>query len=71
MEVGHIFGTLLKDDDVGPMIYRDFLPRALAKGAFVAAPPARLAGNGLEAIQGALQMQKAGVSAAKVVVTLP
>jgi NADPH:quinone reductase-like Zn-dependent oxidoreductase len=66
----HIFGTKLKDDDVGPMIYCGFLPRALAAKSYVAAPPAKIAGHGLEALQDALQIQKAGVSAVKIVVAL-
>ncbi|MGV8952737.1 MAG: zinc-binding alcohol dehydrogenase family protein [Cypionkella sp.] len=70
VEARHIAGTSLKDDAVGPMIYRDFLPQALEDGSFVAAPPPKIVGHGLEALQGALQVLKAGVSAAKVVVTL-
>lgn len=66
----HIHGTILKDDEVGPMIYRDFLPLALAQGTYVAAPPAKVLGHGLEALQDALRVQKAGVSAAKIVVAL-
>lgn len=65
-----IHGTSLKDDEVGPMIYRDFLPQALENGSYVVAPPARIVGDGLEALQGALEVLKAGVSGAKVVVTL-
>jgi len=70
VEARHIAGTSLKDDEVGPMIYRDFLPQALKDGSFVAAPPSKIVGHGLEALQGALEVLKAGVSAAKVVVTL-
>ena len=70
VEARHIAGTSLKDDAVGPMIYRDFLPQALESGSFVSAPPAKIAGHGLEALQVALQILKAGVSATKVVVTL-
>lgn len=70
VEARHIAGTSLKDDAVGPMIYRDFLPQALENGSFVSAPPAKIVGHGLEALQGALQVLKAGVSATKVVVTL-
>jgi NADPH:quinone reductase-like Zn-dependent oxidoreductase len=70
VDATHIIGPSLKDDEVGPMIYRDFLPGALADGMFVAAPPARIAGTGLEALQHALEMQMAGVSAEKVVVAL-
>jgi D-arabinose 1-dehydrogenase-like Zn-dependent alcohol dehydrogenase len=71
VEATHIFGTSLKDDEVGPMIYRDFLPQALAAGTFVPAPAAKVVGHGLETLQAALESLKAGVSAAKVVVTLP
>ena len=71
VEATHIFGSSLKDDEVGPMIYRDFLPQALASGAFVPAPPANVLGHGLEMLQPALEALKAGVSAAKIVVILP
>lgn len=70
VEATHIFGTSLKDDEVGPMIYRDFLPHALAARTFVPAPPATVLGYGLETLQPALEALKAGVSAAKVVITL-
>jgi len=70
VEARHIAGTSLKDDNVGPMIYRDFLPKALEDGRFVPAPPAKIVGHGLEALQDALHILKAGISAAKVVVTL-
>ncbi|MBW4330999.1 zinc-binding alcohol dehydrogenase family protein [Stakelama sp. CBK3Z-3] len=70
VKVGHIFGTSLKDDAVGPMIYKDFLPAALAQSRYQAAPKSRVAGHGLEALQGALNAQKAGVSGTKIVVTL-
>jgi hypothetical protein len=53
------------------MIYRDFLPQALAARTFVLAPPAKVVGQGLEMLQPALEALKAGASAAKVVVTLP
>jgi NADPH:quinone reductase-like Zn-dependent oxidoreductase len=39
VEVTQISGTILKDDEVGPMIYRDFLPQALAARTLVPAPP--------------------------------
>ncbi len=71
VDATQIFGTGLKDDEVGPMIYRDFLPQALAAGTFVPSPPARVVGHGLDALQAALEILKAGVSAAKVVVELP
>jgi len=70
VEARHIFGTSLKDDEVGPMIYRDFLPHALASGSFVPAPPPMIVGHGLKALQTALETLKSGVSGAKVVVSL-
>ena len=66
----HIIGPSLKDDDVGPMIYRDFLPEALAAGRFVPAPPARVTGRGLEALQSAVDLLRSGVSGEKLVVEL-
>jgi len=58
------------DNEIGPAIYRDYLGPALAEGRFRPAPPARVVGHGLGAIQTAFDIQRAGVSAVKVVVTL-
>jgi len=65
-----IFGTTLKSNDVGTAIYRDFLPRALADGRYLAAPEPNVVGHGLHDVQRALDIQRKGVSAAKVIVTL-
>jgi NADPH:quinone reductase-like Zn-dependent oxidoreductase len=65
-----IFGSSLHANEVGPMIYADYLPKALAADAFIAAPEPQVAGHGLEALQAALDVQRHGVSARKVVVTL-
>ena len=65
-----VFGTTLMDNEVCRAVYEDFLPAALAQGRYVAAPPARLVGKGLDAIQPALDLQRNGVSAQKVVVSL-
>jgi hypothetical protein len=65
-----IFGDSLADNEVGPMIYVDFLPTALAVGAYVAAPEPLVVGHGLEFIQPAFDAQRKGVSARKIVVTL-
>jgi hypothetical protein len=65
-----IFGGSLVDNAVGAAIYVDFLPRALAEHRIVAAPPARVVGAGLEAIETGFAVQKKGVSAEKVVVSL-
>ncbi len=66
-----IFGTTLKGNEVGPAIYRDFLPAALADGSYVAAPRPSVAGHGLGDIQQAMDLQLKGISAAKLVVALP
>ena len=58
------------DNEVGAVVYADYLPKALAEGKFVAAPEPLVVGKGLESIQEALEVQKKGVSARKVVVSL-
>jgi NADPH:quinone reductase-like Zn-dependent oxidoreductase len=65
-----IWGGSLVDNEVGPAVFVDFLPRALAEGRFVTAPPAVVVGAGLEAIEEAFEAQRRGVSAKKVVVSL-
>lgn len=51
-------------------IYTDFLPAALAAGAYRAAPDASVVGDGLACIPAALQQLRDGVSATKLVVTV-
>jgi NADPH:quinone reductase-like Zn-dependent oxidoreductase len=65
-----IFGTTLVDNEVGRMIYAEFLPSALAEGRYVAAPDPLILGHGLYRIPAAMAAQKQGVSAKKLVVTL-
>ena len=65
-----IFGSSLAFNEVGKAVYNDFLPAALAAGTFVAAPDPLVVGSGLDKIQEALEVQKRGVSAKKVVVLL-
>jgi NADPH:quinone reductase-like Zn-dependent oxidoreductase len=65
-----IWGGSLVDNEVGPAVYRDFLPSALADGRYVAAPPAQVVGSGLEAIETGFDVQKKGMSAKKVVISL-
>ena len=67
----YIWGTTLKANQVSTAIYRDFLPGALASGRYVAAPKPSISGHGLHDIQSAMDIQLKGVSAAKVVVSLP
>ena len=65
-----IFGTDLMVNEVGKVVYNDFLPVALEKGGFVAAPEAEVVGKGLECVQEGMDRSKRGVSAKKVVVSL-
>jgi hypothetical protein len=67
----YIFGTTLKANEVSKVIYRDFLPDALAGGRYVAAAKPSVVGHGVQDFQRAMDIQLKGVSAAKVVVTLP
>ncbi|KAL1592220.1 hypothetical protein SLS60_011297 [Paraconiothyrium brasiliense] len=64
-----IWGSLAHSP-VGEAVYAEYLPKALVTGKFRAAPEPLVAGEGLEAIQGAIDLQKKGVSARKVVVSL-
>jgi len=65
-----IFGTSLFDNEVGPMIYRDFLPAALAEKRYLTAPEPLVFGQGLDKIPAAMEANKKGVSANKLVVAL-
>jgi NADPH:quinone reductase-like Zn-dependent oxidoreductase len=65
-----IWGSALIANEVGPMIFEAFLPTALAEARFVAAPSPTVVGTGLAQIPAALERQRLGVSAAKLVVTL-
>jgi NADPH:quinone reductase-like Zn-dependent oxidoreductase len=65
-----IWGSDLIANEVGPMIFETFLPTAMAEGRFVAAPSPTVIGSGLAQIPQALERQRRGVSAAKLVVTL-
>jgi NADPH:quinone reductase-like Zn-dependent oxidoreductase len=65
-----IWGSALIANEVGPMIFEAFLPRALAEARFVAAPSPTVVGAGLAQIPAALERQRQGVSATKLVVTL-
>jgi NADPH:quinone reductase-like Zn-dependent oxidoreductase len=70
VHVSAIWGGTLKDNEVGPAIYVDFLPTALATGAYRAAPDATVVGDGLASIPDALEQLRRGVSAKKLVVTV-
>jgi NADPH:quinone reductase-like Zn-dependent oxidoreductase len=65
-----IWGSDLMANEVGPAIFADFLPPALAAGEFKCAPEPQVVGHGLEKLQEALDIIGKGVSAKKVVITL-
>jgi NADPH:quinone reductase-like Zn-dependent oxidoreductase len=69
IKTSFVYGSVAHSP-VGEAVYANFLPQALATGRFRAAPEPLIAGEGLEAIQRALNIQKKGVSARKVVVSL-
>lgn len=69
IKTSFIFGSVA-DDPVGDVIYGEFLPKALASGKFKATPEPIVVGQGLESIQEAINVQKEGVSAKKVVVLI-
>ena len=62
--------ALVRDGGLSRYLFEDFLPRALAQGTYKAAPSPKVVGKGLESLQKALDAQKKGNSAAKLVVTL-
>jgi NADPH:quinone reductase-like Zn-dependent oxidoreductase len=70
VRVSGIWGGTLKDNEVGPGIYVDYLPAALAAGAYRAAPDPIVVGDGLNQIPGAIARIRRGVSAQKLVVRL-
>lgn len=65
-----VWGSSLMSNDVGPMLWRDYLPAALAAGRHICAPDPEIVGEGLESIQHALNLLHDGVSARKLVVRL-
>lgn len=58
-----IWGATLKDNAVGPAVFTEYLPPALAHGEFRAAPEAVVVGDGLDQIPTALARLRQGVSA--------
>lgn len=65
-----VWGSSLMTNEVGPMLWADFLPSALAEGRYRPAPAAEVVGVGLEQVQPALDALRRGVSARKLVVSL-
>lgn len=66
-----IFAGTIKDNEVGGIVFNQFLPKALATGKFRCLPPAKVVGQGLESVQLAVdELKSGGISAQKLVVTL-
>jgi hypothetical protein len=63
-------GAALRNNEVSTVIYQDFLRAARAVGAYQAAPEPRVIGPGLRHVPVALETQRSGVSATKIVVSL-
>jgi NADPH:quinone reductase-like Zn-dependent oxidoreductase len=65
-----VWGSSLMTNEVGTMLWADYLPAALADGRHLPAPTAEVVGIGLEQVQPALDALRRGVSARKLVVSL-
>lgn len=61
-------GSTLVSYGIGEAVYVNFLPDALEKRIFVAAPDAMVIGKGLEFVGKGMQIQRGGVSARKIVI---
>ena len=65
------WGDAIKGTPIGPAIWHDWVPQALANGTLKCMPPAHVVGQGLESLQEATDLMGQGVSAKKLVVELP
>jgi hypothetical protein len=65
-----IFDSDLKHNEVSSVIYEDYLVKALAEGKYMTTPGPHDVGKSLEYIRAAFDVQKKGMSAKKVVVSL-
>lgn len=63
-------GPLRGSEQLASSVFHEFLPGALSRGLFKPVPEPQVTGHGLEAVQGAMEVLRAGVSAKKIVVTL-
>lgn len=66
VRVINVFGV----NDISHRFWKDFITSALEQGKLKCAPESLVVGEGLESLQKALDVQREGVSAKKVVVTL-
>ncbi|OJJ80958.1 zinc-binding alcohol dehydrogenase family protein [Aspergillus glaucus CBS 516.65] len=58
------------NEKIGQAIWEDYVPKALASGQLQGKPDPVVVGHGLDKIQHAFDVQKAGVSGKKIIVTL-
>ncbi|WP_424466783.1 zinc-binding alcohol dehydrogenase family protein [Pseudoclavibacter helvolus] len=65
-----IWGSAIATSPVGAAIWKDYLPQALTSGRHSAYPDAHVVGDGLPAVQGAVDALRRGVSAQKLIITL-
>jgi NADPH:quinone reductase-like Zn-dependent oxidoreductase len=65
-----VWGASLRDNTIGPMLWKDFLPTALREGTHLPVPKPQIIGDGLEHVQAALDTLGKGVSARKLVIRL-
>ncbi|KAL7624941.1 hypothetical protein AAE478_004155 [Parahypoxylon ruwenzoriense] len=65
-----VWVTDLMADEVGKMIYNEFLPAALPNGSYKANPDPQIVGSGFESIQQAMNVYEQGVSVRMIVVNL-
>lgn len=56
--------------EIGESVYRKWLPEAMAAGTLEVSPPAKVVGTDLEAVQGAVDTIRKGVSGYKQVINL-
>lgn len=71
VRAGFVNASAIRSTEVSRTAYEQYLSAALAAHRYQVAPPALIAGEGLGALAGALDLQRRGVSARKVVVALP
>ncbi|KAK0272615.1 hypothetical protein LTR35_012061 [Friedmanniomyces endolithicus] len=64
------WSTHIKDDQVGPPLF-GWIPEALTKGVLRCKPNPEVVGQGLEAVQQAVERMEKGVSATKLIVEIP
>lgn len=65
------YGSDLKNNEIGPAVWGEWIPKALESGDLKCRPNAVVAGQGLESLQEACDKMSAGVSGAKLVVEIP